>query len=120
AEWLLETGRTYRWAFETSTALTTPQRAFAPVSARSPLRASAGPQDAVFAAGALLRGFRTGLSGRQVEGRGRGCGCDESVRAAGLAMRADPRTVRRLLLEALTAAHEARRRQRAESRDVSA
>ncbi|HEX3408217.1 MAG TPA: hypothetical protein VHS81_13350, partial [Caulobacteraceae bacterium] len=47
ADRLLETAKTYRWAYETATALTTPARNLAVVGARAPLRAGAGPQDAV-------------------------------------------------------------------------
>jgi hypothetical protein len=104
AERLLETGKTYRWAYETASALTTPARNLVVVGARAPLRASAGPQDAVFAAGELLRIFRDGLTARQVAVLDRVCGLDLTVRAAALALKADPRTVRRALVEALSAA----------------
>jgi hypothetical protein len=106
AERLHETGKAYRWAFETASALTTPARHLAPISGRSPLRASAGPQDAVFAAGEILRVFREGLSGRQISVLDRVCGLDLTVRAAGLALKADIRTIRRLLVEALCIASE--------------
>ncbi len=109
AERLLETGKVYRWAYETSSALTTPQRNLAPISSRAPLRASAGPQDAVFAAGEMLRRFRGGLTPRQVAVLDRVCGYDMTIHAAALTLRAGPRTVRRELLDALT---EAERRQR--------
>jgi hypothetical protein len=108
AERLLETGKAYRWAYETATSLTTPARNLAVVGARAPLRAGAGPQDAVFAAGELLRVFRGGLTARQVAALDRVCGLDMTIRAAGLALKADPRTVRRLLVEALAAATASR------------
>ncbi|HEY1427677.1 MAG TPA: hypothetical protein VGF50_13485 [Caulobacteraceae bacterium] len=104
AERLLDTGRAYRWAYETASALTTPARNLAVIGARSPLRAGAGPQDAVFAAGELLRIFRAGLTARQVQALDRVCGLDMTIRAAALASRADPRTVRKALVEALAVA----------------
>ena len=108
AERLLETGRTYRWAFETASALTTPARNLAVVGARAPLKTGAGPQDAVFAAGELLRVFRAGLTAREIVVLDQVCGLDLTVRAAALALKADPRTVRRALVEALAAATENR------------
>jgi hypothetical protein len=109
AERLYETGKSYRWAYEAGCALTTPARSLSPISGRSPLRSSAGPQDAVFAAGELLRRFRGPLAARQVVILDRVCGLDMTIRAAALALRADPRTVRTALVEALTAAGDARR-----------
>ena len=109
AELLLDTGRAYRWAFETASALTTPQRNLSPVSARAPLRASAGPQDAVFAAGEALRLFRADLTERQRDVLDRVCGLDLTVRAAAMAMKADPRTIRRSLVDALGRAAQSRR-----------
>jgi hypothetical protein len=106
AERLHETAKAYRWAFETNSALTTPSRNLAPTSGRSPLRASAGPQDAVFAAGEVLRIFRNGLSARHIAVLDQVCGLDLTVRAAGLALRANFRTIRRLLVEALCIATE--------------
>ena len=106
AERLHDTARTYRWAFETSVALTTPARNLAPISGRSPLRASAGPQDAVFAAGEILRVFRGSLSARQIAVLDQVCGLDLTVRATGLVLKADFRTIRRLLVEALCIATE--------------
>jgi hypothetical protein len=108
ADRLYETGKAYRWAFEVSAAMTTPARELSPISGRSPLRASAGPQDAVFAAGERLRGFRLGLTEAQRAVVDRVCGLDMSVRAAALSLKVDPRTLRRVLLEALCAATEAR------------
>lgn len=104
AERLYETGKTYRWAFEASCALTTPTRNLAPISARAPLRASAGPQDTVFAAGERLRAFRAALTQRQVAVLDRVCGLDMTVRAAALALRADPRSIRKVLVEGLALA----------------
>jgi hypothetical protein len=104
AERLLDTARTYRWAYETASGLTTPERNLAVVSARTPLRAGAGPQDVVFAAGELLRIFRKDLTAREVAVLDRVCGLDLTIRAAALALKADPRTVRRVLVEALAAA----------------
>jgi hypothetical protein len=104
AERLLETGKAYRWAYETASALTTPARNLATVGARVPLKAGAGPQDAVFAAGELLRVFRGGLAARQVAVLDRVCGLDITVRAAALALKADHRTIRKALIEALAAA----------------
>jgi hypothetical protein len=112
AERLLDTGRTYRWAFEAASALTTPARNRAPMSARSPMRASAGPQDAVFAAGELLRTFRAGLSPRQVAVLDRVCGLDLTLSAAAGALKADPRTLRKALVEGLALAAENRAAQR--------
>jgi hypothetical protein len=106
AERLNETAKAYRWAFETSSALTTPSRNLAPISGRSLLRASAGPQDAVFAAGEILRVFREGLSVRQIAVLDQVCGLDLTVRATGLALKANFRTIRRLLVAALVAATE--------------
>ena len=106
AERLYETAKAYRWAFETASSLTTPTRSLAPISGRSPLRASAGPQDAVFAAGEILRVFRNGLGARQVAVLDQVCGFDLTIRATGQAMKADVRTVRRLLVDALCAATE--------------
>ena len=74
AERLLETGKAYRWAYETSSALTTPARNLAPISSRAPMRASAGTQDAVFAASEMLRGFREGLGERPCAILDRVCG----------------------------------------------
>jgi hypothetical protein len=104
AERLLDTARTYRRAYETASALTTPARNLAVVGVRSPLKSGAGPQDAVFAAGELLRIFRKGLTGREVAVLDRVCGLDATVRATALALKADPRTVRRTLVEALATA----------------
>jgi len=109
AEALYETGKAYRHAFETASALTTPARQLAPISARSPLRASAGPQDAVFAAGELLRLFRADLTLAEVALLDRVCGLDATIRAAAAQLKADPRTVRRRLVEALAAATRSRR-----------
>jgi len=103
-ERLFEIGKTYRGAYETSVSLNTPQRDMAPVTARAPLRASAGPQEAVFAAGETLRIFREGLGRREVVVLDQVCGLDQSIRATALALRADPRTIRRALLEGLTQA----------------
>jgi hypothetical protein len=114
-ERLFETGKSYRWAYETSVSLNTPQRNMAPVTARAPLRASAGPQEAVFAAGEMLRIFRDGLSRREIIVLDQVCGLDQSIRATALALRADPRTIRRALLEGLTRA-ESNRRAAAEPR----
>jgi hypothetical protein len=108
AEHLHETAKAYRWAFETASALTTPARNLAPIGGRSPLRASAGPQDAVFAAGEILRIFRAGLNVRQVVVLDNVCGRDDTVRATAQRLRADPRTVRRLLVEALALATDSR------------
>jgi hypothetical protein len=115
AERLSETGKAYRWAFETATALTTPTRNLAPISGRSPLRASAGPQDAVFAAGEILRIFRAGQSARQLAVLDQVCGLDLTVRAASLALKADARTIRRLLVEALCLATDNRKASAAET-----
>ena len=115
AERLSETGRAYRWAFETASALTTPTRNLAPISGRSPLRASAGPQDAVFAAGEILRIFRTGQSARQMAVLDQVCGLDLTVRATGLALKADVRTIRRLLVEALCLATDNKKASAADS-----
>jgi hypothetical protein len=104
AERLYETGKTYRWAFETSSSMTTPARTLAPIASHAPLRASSGPQDAVFAAGERLRNCRASLTPRQVAVLDRVCGFDMTVRAAALALRADPRSVRKALVEGLTAA----------------
>lgn len=106
AERLYETGKAYRWAFEASTGLTTAERNLAAVSAHAPLRASAGPQDAVFAAGEALRAYRRGLADRPQAVLDRICGVDMTVRATAIALAADPRTIRRLLVEALTAASD--------------
>jgi hypothetical protein len=108
AERLLETGKSYRWAYETVSGLTTPARDLAPISSRAPLRASAGPQDSVFAAGELLRVFRRGLSARRCAALDRVCGLDMTLRAAALALGADPRTIRKALVEALVAATQSR------------
>jgi hypothetical protein len=112
AERLYETAKAYRWAYEASSALTTPTRNLAPISSRSPMRASAGPQDAVFAAGQLLRVFRQGLSERQCAILDRVCGLDLTLRAAAMSLRADPRTIRTALIEALSAATTNRASQR--------
>ncbi|HXQ16839.1 MAG TPA: hypothetical protein VN814_19670 [Caulobacteraceae bacterium] len=108
AERLHETGKAYRWAFETASALTTSPRNLAAIGGRSPLRASAGPQDAVFAAGEILRIFRADLTARQVVVLDSVCGLDSTVRATALLLRADARTVRRLLVEALTVATDSK------------
>jgi hypothetical protein len=109
AEALYETGKAYRHAFETASALTTPPRQLAPISGRSPLRASAGPQDAVFAAGELLRLFRADLSPAEIAVLDRVCGLDATIRAAAAQLKADPRTLRRRLVEALTTATRSRK-----------
>jgi hypothetical protein len=108
AERLHDTAKAYRMAFETATALATPARDLAPISGRSPLRASAGPQDAVFAAGEILRIFRADLTARQVAVLDAVCGLDTTLRAAGLMLKADARTVRRILVEALAIATDSR------------
>jgi hypothetical protein len=108
AERLYETGKRYRWAYETSTGLTTPERDLASVSAHAPLRASAGPQDAVFAAGEILHAYRRPLTDRARAVLDRVCGLDMTLRAAALALKADPRTLRRTLVDALTAASDSR------------
>jgi hypothetical protein len=72
------------------------------------MRASAGPQDAVFAAGEMLRVFRAGLSERSRAILDRVCGLDLTLRATAAALRADPRTVRKALVEALSAASQSR------------
>jgi hypothetical protein len=108
AERLLEVGRAYRWAFEASTGLTTATRDLGQVSARAPLRSSAGPQDSVFAAGEALRVYRLGLGERRRRMLDQVCGLDMTVRAAAQAIKADPRTARRLLVEALTQASDNR------------
>jgi len=104
ADRLHETGKAYRWALETNSALTTPERNLAPISGRSPLRASLGPQDAVFAAGEILRVFRADLTPRQVAVLDRVCGLEMTIRATSLALRADARTIRQVLVEALAIA----------------
>ena len=109
AERLYETAKAYRWAFETASALTTPARNLAPISGRSLLRASAGPQDAVFAAAEILRIFREDLSARQVAVLDQVCGLDLTVRAAGLALKSDVRTIRCQLVGALCVATENKR-----------
>lgn len=109
AELLHETAKGYRWAFEIASALTTPARNLAPISGRSPLRASAGPQDAVFAAGEILRVCRGGQGERHIAVLDQVCGLDLTVRATALALKADARTMRRLLVEALVAATENRK-----------
>jgi hypothetical protein len=108
-EALYETGKTYCWAFETASALTTPQRNLAPISGRSPTRASAGPQDAVFAAGEILRTFRADLTSAQVAMLDRICGLDLTIRATAITLRTDPRTTRRQLVDALILATESRK-----------
>ena len=118
AEQLIETGQTYRWAYEASVALATPQRTLSPVSARTAFRASDGPQEQVFRAGELLRRFRDGLSDRQVAVLDRVCGLDMTVRAAAVSLKADPRSARNALLEGLTMA-EANRRASARPHPVS-
>jgi hypothetical protein len=109
AEAIYETGKAYRHAFETASALTTPPRQLAPIWGRSPLRASAGPQDAVFAAGELLRLFRADLSPAETAVLDRVCGLDATIRAAAGALKADPRTIRCRLVEALTTATRSRK-----------
>lgn len=108
AERLLDLGRTYRWAFEAATGLTTPERNLSPISSRSPLRASAGPQDSVFAAGETLRTCRAGLTPRQCAALDRVCGLDLTIRATALALGADPRSIRKALVEGLSRAAESR------------
>ncbi|HZZ89949.1 MAG TPA: hypothetical protein VFE13_16600 [Caulobacteraceae bacterium] len=107
-ERLHETAKLYRRAFETASALSTPARNLAPISGRAPLRASAGPQDAVFAAGEILRRLRSGLDRRQIVVLDQVCGMDLTVRATANALRADVRTIRRVLVTALTSATEVR------------
>ena len=102
AERLLDLGRAYNWAFETTASLKTPVRNLAPISSRGPMRASAGPQETVFAAGELLRIVRSRLTVRQVAVLDQVCGLDASIRAAAATLKADPRTIRRALVEALT------------------
>jgi hypothetical protein len=104
AERLLQTAKAYRWAYETASALTTPARNLAVIGARAPLRAGAGPQDAVFAAGELLRVFRAGLTARQIAVLDRVCGLDMTIRATAVSLKADARTIRATLIEALAAA----------------
>jgi hypothetical protein len=112
AERLLATARAYRWAFETCAARTTVRRDLGAVSARSPLRASAGPQDSVFAAGEALRVFRAGLTARGCAVLDQVCGLDATVRQAAITLSADPRTIRRTLVAALVAATESQQRAR--------
>jgi hypothetical protein len=106
ADRLLDTGNAYGRAYETSSALTTPRRDLAPISGRSPIRASTGPQEAVFAAGERMRVFRADLPVRHIAVLDHVCGLEMSIRATGLALRSDPRTIRHLLVEALTIATE--------------
>ncbi len=120
AEQLYETGKAYRWAYEASSALTTPARSLSSVSARSPLRASTGPQDAVFAAGDLLRTFRSPLTPRRIAVLDMVCGLDLTIRAAALQLRADPRSVRAALTDGLSAAAAARRGKRVTSAAAAA
>jgi hypothetical protein len=115
AERLHETGKAYRRAFETASALTTPARNLAPINGRSPLRSNAGPQDAVFAAGEILRLLRTNLTARQTVVLDSVCGRDATVRATALLLKADARTVKRTLVEALTLATDSRAASRPES-----
>jgi hypothetical protein len=112
AERLVETGQAYRWAYEASVALATPQRTLSPVSSRTAVRASDGPQEQVFRAGELLRRFRHGLSVRQVAVLDRVCGLDMTVRTAAVSLKADPRSARKALLEGLTLAEANRRASR--------
>ncbi len=119
-ERLYETGKTYRWAFEASSGLTTPERNLASVSARAPLRANAGPQDAVFQAGEILRAYRRGQGERVVAVLDLVCGLDLTLRAAAMALKADPRTARKALVEALTAAADSRPARRAPDDRVAA
>lgn len=107
-ERLLDAGRSYRWAFEAATGLTTPERNLSPISSRSPLRASAGPQDRVFVAGEMLRTCRAALTPRQCSVLDRVCGLDMTIRATALALGADPRSIRKALVEGLTRAAAAR------------
>jgi len=109
SERLLDTGRAYGWAYETTASLKTPARNLAPIGGRSPLRASGGPQEAVFAAGELLRVFRARLTVRQIAVLDQVCGLDVTIRAAAIVLKADPRTVRRALVEALAEADANRR-----------
>ena len=109
AERLLEIGQRYRWAFETATARTTPRRDLAPIASRVPTRGGTGPQEAVFVAGELLRTLRHGLAVRQVAVLDQVCGLDDSIRAAASVLKADPRTVRRALVDALSQADANRR-----------
>lgn len=108
AERLLDTGNAYRWAFETCSAITTPARDPGGGS-RSPLKASAGPQDAVFAAGEMLRDFRQGLDDRQRVVLDGVCGQDMTVNAMAIQLGSDSRTVRKLLAEGLIRAMESRK-----------
>jgi len=108
ADRLHDTGAAYRLAFETASALTTPVRNLAPISGRLALSASAGPQDAVFAAGEILRIFRADLTAGQIAVVDNICGLEATVRATALWLRADTRSVRRILVEALTLATESR------------
>ncbi|HEY3797958.1 MAG TPA: hypothetical protein VGL58_06350 [Caulobacteraceae bacterium] len=112
AERLYELGKRYRTAFETASALTTRQRNLAPISGCSPMRSSSGPQDAVFAAGEALRRWREGLSPRQLAALDAVCGLDLSLNAAAARLVANPRTVRRLLLEGLVLAADGERQAR--------
>jgi hypothetical protein len=115
AERLYETAKTYRWAYETSSALTTPARTLSPISSRSPMRASAGPQDAVFAAGEILRVFRQGLSERARAVLDSVCGLDLTLRATAMSLKADPRTIKAALADerAATSANRADQRREA-------
>ena len=120
ADRLYETGKAYRQAFETASALTTPVRSMAPISARSPLRASAGPQDAVFAAGEILRIYRADMAARHRAVLDRVCGLDMTLAATAAALKADARTIRKRLVEGLTLAAESRRRSSPADRAVAA
>ena len=62
----------------------------------------------MFAAGEFLRIFRADLTVRQVVVLDSVCGRDETLHATALLLRADPRTLRRTLVEALTLATESR------------
>ena len=63
----------------------------------------------MFAAGEILRVLRRGQGERQIAVLDRVGGLDLTVRAAALALRADVRTVRRRLVEALAVATENRK-----------
>ncbi len=108
AERLLDTGNAYRWAFEACSAITTPARDFGG-GTRSPLKASLGPQDAVFVAGVMLRDFRAGLDDRQRAVLDRVCGLDMTISAAANELGADSRTLRHVLAEGLICAMESRK-----------
>ena len=99
ADSLLALGTTYRQAFVATMGLLTPER--------QEVRGSGGgAEDAMLALGRTLATMRERQTPAHVDALDQICGWDNMIGKAAKALRRDPRTIRRLLREALETAAE--------------